>query len=546
MYITSLQLLIVTCICIINSASTKEISTECDVLEQHLHIKSCTTTVITCVISDIQANPGDTLTLTNAHELNFTSFELHNSQIEILPKEILKQLPMIQHLDLNGNDLKILPNRVFEKASADLAEIELQYNLIQEISAETFYGLRNLLILDLSTNIIEGIAPKAFVPLKKLEYLDLSTNQIKFVEEETFAPLKSLKTLLLNHNDITRIDSKTFGTVPDLITLDFDGNFVKDHLELELASSSLNALHFARNQLSSLTIKKSSGNVKTTEIRTLYLQNNEFMNLSDIKMDKGVIVSSLHLDSNEISSLSNLSPFYATLTRLSLYSNPITEIDFESDMKMSTLKHLNLGDLSHVILRSKIFEPLQGLQTLSLAENYLRGLDHEWFVGLTNLTELDLELNFLSNFDYKALVKVLPSLKTLKLSNNDLNCTFLEEMVSYLKNFTKVTIPKDFSDSYARMYPSTFETNMKSYEGIVCDTKVVQASQTEKKSYVGLKILYWTIVVVVGLVGTVVGLAFASKKLKWPIVWPKWRRGPVRRSLEVVVTGNTGVVQEHQ
>lgn len=152
-YITPLQLLIVTCICIIipSTASSKEIPAECDVVEQHLHIKSCTSTVITCIVSEIQANPGDTLTLTNSQESNFTSFELHVSQIHVFPKEIFLQLPMLQHLDLNGNTLKQIPERAFENASSELAEIELQFNQIREVTAETFYGLRSLLFLDLST-----------------------------------------------------------------------------------------------------------------------------------------------------------------------------------------------------------------------------------------------------------------------------------------------------------------------------------------------------------------------------------------------------------
>lgn len=70
------------------------------------------------------------------------------------------------------------------------------------VPANSFEHLANLTELDLSYNLMENLDPKVFSYLPKLERLDLSGNRI-YITPNMFVHLKELKNLTLSGNQVS-------------------------------------------------------------------------------------------------------------------------------------------------------------------------------------------------------------------------------------------------------------------------------------------------------------------------------------------------------
>jgi Leucine-rich repeat (LRR) protein len=81
-----------------------------------------------------------------------------------------------------------------------IEKLDLSYNDIEIIKANTFKGLIKLKHLNLSFNKINKIDKSAFKELICLEKFDLSFNNLKFIPKNSFSSLVNLKELNLIGN----------------------------------------------------------------------------------------------------------------------------------------------------------------------------------------------------------------------------------------------------------------------------------------------------------------------------------------------------------
>lgn len=157
--------------------------------------------------------------------------------------------------------------------------------------------------------------------------------------------------------------------------------------------------------------------------------------MSNIHVNARVKLQNIDASSNHLSTL-NIGPAYLLdVTSLKLNDNHLWEITTGFLAKLEKLKSLYVE--SNVLrLYENMFKSLTELRALSLAQNHLYSIDITWFKGLNNLTHLDLEENFLKSINYTELLTTLPSLQTFFVDNNAFSCTFIENMVNYIRNTT--------------------------------------------------------------------------------------------------------------
>ena len=107
---------------------------------------------------------------------------------------------LLQNLDLSMNKIRIIETG-FEECP-NLQHLNLNDNLIREISASMFMKCKNLRTLSMEINQIEKVANLHY--LGKLQELNLHNNKIEVMEG--FTSLSQLRKLNLSFNKIRKIE----------------------------------------------------------------------------------------------------------------------------------------------------------------------------------------------------------------------------------------------------------------------------------------------------------------------------------------------------
>lgn len=210
-----------------------------------------------------------------------------------------------------------------------------------------------------------------------------------------------------------------------------------------------------------------------TKITFLYLGHNQFTNLSDIVLDQNITTEILRLNDNNITSLSGVHNYLRNVKELQLNGNPIQEIDSDFFNQFKYLRSLNLTQ-TDIKMQPKMFGEGLNFRELSLRHNSLTELDVTWFEGVSELTELDVEDNFIEDFDYEGFVVEFPSLKRLKLSGNKFNCSYVQEMVERFDEIGKLDL---LEDPYQELSKELKDGKV---FGVTCDT-AMQEEELEVK-----------------------------------------------------------------
>lgn len=107
---------------------------------------------------------------------------------------------------------------------SDTNILDLRYNFIREIPANTFQGLSHLHTIFLNENQLRNVNSGAFHGLPSLKYLYLDKNRISNVSADAFQGLNHLDSLYLQYNSISEISPETFSNLPHLRKLYLHNN----------------------------------------------------------------------------------------------------------------------------------------------------------------------------------------------------------------------------------------------------------------------------------------------------------------------------------
>lgn len=126
-------------------------------------------------------------------------------------------------LDLRFNKIKAIPANTFKNLKK-LNTLLLNNNHITKLENDAFNGLPELKYLYLYKNRIRLIETNAFKGLHKLEQLYIHFNKIEKIQTNTFADLPALERLFLHNNKLSRIPPGVFRKLESLRRLRLDSN----------------------------------------------------------------------------------------------------------------------------------------------------------------------------------------------------------------------------------------------------------------------------------------------------------------------------------
>lgn len=184
------------------------------------------------------------------HENSLVSFNVSYSKIQIVSINAFSNLGNVQYLYLQGNDVFNISEDAFnglhlvyelhlEKnklktlnpgflRDLEAVSVTMNENLIEELKADVFEGVLNVLILDLSWNHINLLHVKSFHHLDGLESLVLNNNKICHLPLGVFGNLETLKHLNLANNKLRNLGIAAFSGLQNLVTLNISGNSLVD------------------------------------------------------------------------------------------------------------------------------------------------------------------------------------------------------------------------------------------------------------------------------------------------------------------------------
>lgn len=324
---------------------------------------------------------GDSATITN--------IDLSYNLIEELPNNWFSHVSQLKYLNLSHNNIKNFDILTFEGIT-QLQSLILSYNKIVEIG-NTFVRFVNLKTLLLDNNCISNIIAPNFVAMVKLESLNLTNNSIEKIEDTAFQSLSNLENIDLSHNSIEIITVTLFRNTNKIETLSLSHN--------------------------NITIIE-SGSFEGKNIKNFFIENNHLSGSIEKGTFSGINVRVLNFTGAHIESLGDeaFSALNTNLVSLNLSSNKLINT---SKLAFKSLNLLNDLDLSNNYLTALNFgtEDLQNLSLLHAYNNKIKKIEKTFFTSLIKLSVLDLSQNLISEIETSSF-QSLNNLDKLILHNN--------------------------------------------------------------------------------------------------------------------------------
>lgn len=173
-------------------------------------------------------------------------------------------------LNLEYNAVGEIPADTFSHLK-DLLALNLKGNRFNELVLGSFNGLVSLQWLDLSLGMVTTLRANDFQNLSKLYYLDLRANEIGRLESGVFNGLDCLAELDLSQSHLTSIDGGVFqGLTDSLQKMDLHGN----HIETLRAGTFVNVPKFNLSLKENRIRKIEKGTFNVPYLKSLDLREN--------------------------------------------------------------------------------------------------------------------------------------------------------------------------------------------------------------------------------------------------------------------------------
>uniref|UniRef100_A0A8C6KV24 Leucine rich repeat containing G protein-coupled receptor 6 n=1 Tax=Nothobranchius furzeri TaxID=105023 RepID=A0A8C6KV24_NOTFU len=152
-----------------------------------------------------------------------------------------------------------------------LSRRRLDANLLSEVPAEAFRGVRSLRHLWLDDNSLTEIPVMALDSLPSLQAMTLALNQITHIPDYAFTNLSALVVLHLHNNHIQSMSSRCFEGLQSLETLDLNYNDLQEFPVAIRTLSKLQELGFHNNNIKAIPERAFVGN---PQLQTIHFYEN--------------------------------------------------------------------------------------------------------------------------------------------------------------------------------------------------------------------------------------------------------------------------------
>lgn len=374
-----------------------------------------------------------------------------------VPVEIFEVVKKLQVLSLNESQIVKITTDSFKSANS-LIETYLAHNEIEEIESRAFSEALNLVTLNLNSNKISTIDKDAFRGLLKLRVLNLANNEIEVLDPTIFNDNPQLFSLELSGNRLRVLDSNMFHNCESLAWVYLNGNQL-ERLHLRFKRNSVFWLTVDDNVIDELRLDVDEKSRTSREFTYIAANRNKIRKL---KISSKYNLRNLYLENNEFIDLYEIMSI-STLRELRLGNNNLSHINMFAFQNMRSLEVLYLHNTNLQGLRAEMFASQKQLKVLHIGYNRLGYIDLQFLNSLKSLEQLHIDGNDLTSLNVEHLNEWLPSLKKIELRDNPWICRNLKVVMSYL-------------NAYNVSLVSTEGTNEKNVNGIKCED---EASKTK-------------------------------------------------------------------
>ncbi|KAK8736052.1 hypothetical protein OTU49_005205 [Cherax quadricarinatus] len=351
---------------------------------------------------------------------------LHDNKIEVVATGAFSSLRKLEHLSLQDNEVLALPD-IFSHDVSALRYLRVSGNNLNSLHQQALRGQRQLDFLWLDRNNITVIVEGVFSDLTLLRNLHLEQNQIAIIEDNVFINMSDLRKLALSHNFLESVSERTFSGLTSLSELYLDNNKIKAVMRNAFQNlTSLDTLDLSGNALS---IIKKEYFESELPIRQLSIDNSQISEIEEGSFEALVHLDTLSLKNNNLHKLQESFLKLTQLRTLDLSDNSFEILDVNSLTALPNLETLDLSGCDIESIPENFFDSSMSLRSLNIGRNRLTYLKPTSFVGLNDLTKLDLSRNSLGLNSCRSLW-VTGKLEELYISGNPLRelCPDLEQL----------------------------------------------------------------------------------------------------------------------
>uniref|UniRef100_A0A8C7Y4X8 LRRCT domain-containing protein n=1 Tax=Oryzias sinensis TaxID=183150 RepID=A0A8C7Y4X8_9TELE len=174
----------------------------------------------------INSNFLSNLTADIFHSVSqLSELHLEGNKITELKEGTFQVLTKLKVLNLRRNFLSVFTDGVFGSEISPLTELNLQDNMLTEVSP--LNRLSSVTHLILSFNQLTSLQENLLRNNTALENLDLSGNQITMVPETIFNDLVSIRTISFHKNNLSKVEASLFRDQAFIQRLDLSENQLK-------------------------------------------------------------------------------------------------------------------------------------------------------------------------------------------------------------------------------------------------------------------------------------------------------------------------------
>ena len=212
-------------------------------------------------------------------DINLGSFEIDGKVDKgaIYNLDLLKHMgPGVKSFSSDSNNFGEIPEDLFKNA-VNIERINLGGNGITKLPEKLFANNSKLKTLNLSANNLGNVPENIFENNPNLESVEFSQSWLSTLPANVFAHNSKLKTVSLSNNKIVSLPDDLFKNNPQLTFLAVTDNELTKLPSSVASLANLTQLYAADNRLTALP----ENGINLTKLNTLVLNNNNISTLSD-------------------------------------------------------------------------------------------------------------------------------------------------------------------------------------------------------------------------------------------------------------------------